>query len=182
MWNQWYKHDSHDQADHKLDVQKNISLLSADDNTSKTGVCRVLLPLICWVILKFGQSIGMPIFQPWHHGGFSHDFPKSEMWGICSSRSGRTSSSFQSWSMIQAPGFWASRQDSTGGSAQILGVTWGVSWNRLENVTEKIPKSVVSALRVSHFGWFWGPPLQETTCHCATQTSWKWLSTRSPDF
>lgn len=40
---------------------KNLSLLSADDNTSKTEVL-VLLPLICWVILKFSQSIGMPMF------------------------------------------------------------------------------------------------------------------------
>lgn len=58
---------------------KNLSLLAADDNTSKTGVL-VLLPLICWVILKFIEYWNAHIpFQPWRHGGFSHDFPKSEM-------------------------------------------------------------------------------------------------------
>ena len=148
----------------------------------KRWMVMVLLPLICWDSQN-SLSIEMPVSnRPWDYGGCSHDSP-SEMWGICSSRSGRNSSRFQSWSMIQPPGSWASRQDPANGCDMV--------WHRFWWVFPEIgyrKNTEISGFRVESDS-FWmilrsPPPGNQRMALRATLTSWKWwldYSTRSPD-
>ena len=115
-------------------------------------------------------------------GPCSHDSP-SEMWGICSSRSGRNSSRFQSWSMIQPPVSWASRQDPADGCDMV----WHRFWGLFPEIGYR-KNTEISGFRVESDS-FWmilrsPPPGNQRMSLRATLTSWKWwldYSTRSPD-